>query len=61
MIAIADAHEAAERHHRVRDLAGDLVDHDAVDRAKLLSLPIVNRCALHLVCGDQGVWVSSVI
>src|SRR5262245_63352809 len=31
VVVLADAHEAAEAHHRIGDLPADLVDHDALD------------------------------
>src|SRR5690349_15708447 len=55
MAAPAHAEEAAEGHHRVGDLAGELVDHEVVGRAQALALAIVDRRALDLVRGDQAV------
>jgi len=54
VIAPADAQETAERHHRVGDPAGDLVDHDVVDRAERLALAIAHGRALDLVARDQA-------
>src|SRR5262249_33941030 len=54
VIALTDAEEPTERHHRVGDLAGVLVDHDVVDRAQAVALLVVHRRALDLVGGDQS-------
>ena len=43
MIALADAEEAPKGHHRIGNLAGYLVDHDAVDRTKMLPLQVIHR------------------
>ena len=53
MAALAHAEEAAERHDRVGDLAGELVDHEARHRAESLALAVVDRRALDLARGDQ--------
>ena len=42
MIALADAEEAPEGHHRIGDLPRYLVDHHAVDRTKMLALQIID-------------------
>jgi hypothetical protein len=54
MLLLADAEEAAERHHGVDRLAADLVDHDVLDRAEMLAVHVVDVGAVDLVGGDQG-------
>jgi hypothetical protein len=43
MLLLADAEEAAERHHGVDRLAADLVDHDVLDGAEMLAVPCCTR------------------
>src|SRR5216683_3408116 len=52
-VFVADAEEAAKRHDRIRDLSSELIDHDALDRAKLLSIIAANRRAFDFVACDQ--------
>lgn len=48
MAFLAEAEEAAERHHCVRDLAGLLVDHQAIDRAELFAFDVEDSRAFNL-------------
>ena len=50
---VSDTEKAAEAQNRVRDLAGPLVDHDALDRTDLRFIRSVNRSAFDLVAADQ--------
>jgi hypothetical protein len=52
-MVVADAEKAAEAHHRIADLAGLLVDHDALDGADLVAVGAVDIGAFHLVAADQ--------
>src|SRR6266536_5882107 len=51
---VADAEEAAKAQNGVRDLAGDLVDHDAFDRSNLGVAGAIDGGSFHLVAADQG-------
>src|SRR3954471_22883020 len=53
MLLLADAEEAAERHHGVDRLAADLVDHDVVDRPELVAVHVVDAGAVDLLGSDQ--------
>ena len=50
---VPDTKKAAKAQNRVRDLAGSLVDHDALDRTDLRFIRSVHRSALNLVAADQ--------
>jgi hypothetical protein len=52
-VVVADAKEAAERQHRVRQLAALLVDHDTLDRTDLGTIGAIDRSSLDLVAADQ--------
>ena len=45
----ADPEKAAERHDRIRDLAGELVDHKMVYSAEVLSLMVVYGRSIDLL------------
>jgi hypothetical protein len=53
MIALANAEESAKRHHGIGDAAGIFVHHQAVDRAEMLALPVINGGARHFIGGNQ--------
>src|SRR5262249_29473515 len=53
VVVLADAHETAETHDRVGDLAAELVDHDALDLADPVAVRTVDRRSLHLVAADE--------
>src|SRR5215212_627890 len=53
VVFFAEAHEAAETHHRVGDLARAFLDHDALDGADLLAVGPAHRRPLDLVAGDE--------
>src|SRR3954470_8619533 len=55
VVAFSNAKEAAEAHHCVSDLPAELVNHDVVNGAEAVALPVVDRGALDLVGGDQPV------
>jgi len=55
MIALADAEESPEGHHRIGGLPRYLVDHHAVDRTKMLALQIIDGGADHHVGRDQAI------
>jgi hypothetical protein len=46
--------KAAERHHRIDRATADLVDHDVVNGAEIVSRRIIDVGAIHLVGGDEG-------
>jgi hypothetical protein len=60
VVFLAQAHEAAEAHDRIGDLAGPLLDHHAFDGSDLLSVRAADRSSLNLVAGDQGVGFADV-
>src|SRR5262249_41887800 len=53
VIVLADAHEAAEAHHRIGDLAAELVDHDPLDLAGALAVRAIDGGSFHLVAADE--------
>ena len=59
-MVVSDTKKAAKAQHRVREFAGPLVDHDALDQTDLRVIRSVNRRALNLVAdfprknGEQG-------
>jgi hypothetical protein len=50
-----------ERHDCVRDIAADLVDHDAVHGADLVVVGSIDGGAVHLVATDQRDGFPSII
>jgi Family of unknown function (DUF6328) len=52
-IFVADAEEAAKRHHCIRYLSTHFIDHDALDRAEFFSIAAAHRSAFNLVACDQ--------
>ena len=55
---VPDTEETAETQDRVRDLAGPLVDHDALDRTDLAFIRSVHRSAFDLVATNQSACLS---
>src|SRR6478752_3999349 len=53
-MVVSDTKKAAKAQHRVRDFAGPLVDHDALDRTDLRVIRSVNRRALNLFAANQA-------
>src|SRR5690606_11359506 len=51
----AEPEQAAERQHGIARLARDLVDHEALDRAEPLALPVIDRGPFHAIRSDEGV------
>src|SRR5262245_65442891 len=51
----ANAQKATERHHRIRDLPADLVDHQSLDPADSAVISTVDSGAFDPVAGDQRV------
>src|SRR5882724_10908329 len=59
-IFVADPEEAAKRHDRIRDLSGELIDHDTLDRTEFRSIRAPNRGTFDFVACDQaGSFASS--
>src|SRR5882757_7988581 len=56
---LSDAEKAAEAQHGVGDVAGELVDHQALDGADLLAAGTADRRAFHPVARDQAVGLRS--
>ena len=54
MVTLANAQEPAERHHRVGNIAGTLVDHYVIDGAESLALTVIDRCPLDLAGCDKS-------
>src|SRR3978361_2105625 len=54
IVVLAHPQEAAEAHDRIRDLAADLVDHNALYLAHPVAVGPVDRRALDLVAADQA-------
>jgi hypothetical protein len=57
-VIVPDAEEPAEAENCVRDFAGPLVNHNALDRTDLAFIRAVNRSALNLVAADQSTCLS---
>jgi hypothetical protein len=53
VVPLADAKDAAEGHHRIRDLARPLVEHDIIDLAQMLAIGVVDVGPGHLAGGDD--------
>src|ERR1700730_12053609 len=52
---LSDSKEAAERYDGIGNLAGVFVDHQVMHFAEALTFRIVDRCAFHLVGGNEPV------
>jgi hypothetical protein len=53
VLLLAQAQEAAERHHGIGNPAADLLDHQPLDRADLVAIRIVDGRALDPIALDQ--------
>src|SRR3984893_13261304 len=58
-IFVADTEEAPKRHDRIRDLSGELIDHDMFDRTEFRSIGAPNRGTFDFVARDQAGSFSS--
>src|ERR1700736_4860440 len=53
-IFVADTEEAPKRHDRIRDLSGQLIDHDMFDRTEFRSIGTPNRRTFDFVARNQA-------
>src|ERR1700730_86452 len=59
-VFVADTEEAPKRHDRIRDLSGQLIDHDMFDRTEFRSIGTPNRRTFDFVARNQaGSFASS--